>query len=50
MVLLYVLDSETNAMIKVSCFVGLGIEIWKINKVIDFSIDRENPILGVIPR
>jgi len=49
-VLLYVLDSETNAMIKVSCFVGLGIEIWKINKVIDFSIDRENPILGVIPR
>lgn len=50
MVLLYVLDNETNTLIKVSCFVGLGIEIWKINKVIDFSIDSENPILGVIPR
>ena len=49
-VLLYVLDNETNTLIKVSCFVGLGIEIWKIHKVVDFSIDSENPILGVIPR
>ncbi len=32
-VLLYVLDNETNTIIKVSCFVGLAIEIWKINKV-----------------
>lgn len=32
-VLLYVLDNETNFVIKVSCFVGLGIELWKITKV-----------------
>jgi len=49
-VLLYVLDNETNTLIKVSCFVGLGIEVWKIHKVVDFSIDPENPILGIIPR
>merc|ERR1712203_1117930 len=49
-VLLYVMDNETNTLIKISCFVGLCIEIWKIHKVVDFSIDSENPILGVIPR
>merc|ERR1719273_352218 len=49
-VLLYVLDNETNTLIKVSCFVGLAIEIWKIHKVVDFSIDAENAILGIIPR
>lgn len=32
-VLLYVLDNETNFVIRISCFVGLAIEIWKINKV-----------------
>merc|ERR1739844_79716 len=40
-VLLYVLDNETNTLIKVSCFVGLAIEVWKIHKVVDFSIDSE---------
>ena len=50
-VLLYVMDNETNTIIKVSCFVGLIIEIWKINKVVDFSINAENPtILGIFPR
>ena len=50
-VLLYVLDNETNTIIKISCFVGLIIEIWKINKVVDFSINAENPtILGIFPR
>merc|ERR1719273_2788621 len=49
-VLLYVLDNETNTLIKVSCFVGLAIEVWKIHKVVDFSIDAENAILGIIPR
>ena len=49
-VLLYVLDNETNTLIKVSCFVGLAIEVWKIHKVVDFSIDPENAIMGVIPR
>lgn len=49
-VLLYVLDNETNPVIKISCLVGLGIEIWKITKVTDVSFDFENKILGVLPR
>jgi len=48
-VLLYVLDHETNTLIRISCFIGLGIEIWKIHKVVDVKIDRENPYLGFIP-
>jgi uncharacterized membrane protein len=32
-VLLYVLDNDTNTVIKLSCFVGLCIEVWKIHKV-----------------
>lgn len=35
-VLLYVLDNDTNTIIRISCFVGLGIECWKINKVNKF--------------
>lgn len=49
-VLLYVLDNETNFMIRISCFVGLGIEVWKIQKVVDFKLNRENRIFGIIPR
>ncbi len=32
-VFLYVLDNEANMIITISCFIGLIIEIWKINKV-----------------
>jgi len=39
-VLLYVLDNETNTIIRISCFVGLGIELWKINKVIDIKFEN----------
>ena len=39
-VLLYVLDNETNTLIRISCFVGLGIELWKINKVIDIRFEN----------
>merc|ERR1712223_2039682 len=50
-VLLYVLDNETNTVIKISSFVGLVIEIWKINKVIDVRVNPDNPsIMGFIPR
>ncbi|XP_026478514.1 cleft lip and palate transmembrane protein 1 homolog [Ctenocephalides felis] len=49
-VLLYVLDNETNAMIKISCFLGLAIEIWKIQKVVDISINRDHKILGFLPK
>lgn len=49
-VLLYVLDNETNFMIRVSCFIGLGIELWKIQKVVDIKISRENLLFGFLPR
>lgn len=38
-VLLYVLDNETNTLIRISCFVGLGIELWKIQKVVDVKFE-----------
>lgn len=37
-VLLYVLDNETNFVVRVSVFIGLGIEIWKIFKVVDVKV------------
>lgn len=46
-VLLYVLDNETNVMVRISCFIGLLIEIWKINKVMDVKINREKRIIGI---
>merc|ERR1711884_270493 len=49
-VCLYVLDNETNFMVKCTIFIGLAIEIWKITKVINIKLDRENKLLGFIPR
>ncbi|XP_021917519.1 cleft lip and palate transmembrane protein 1 homolog [Zootermopsis nevadensis] len=49
-VLLYVLDSDTNTVNKLTCFVGLCTEVWKIQKVVDISIDYEARIFGFIPR
>lgn len=49
-VLLYVLDNETNFMIKISCFIGLGIEVWKIQKVVNVSISRQNLLFGFLPQ
>ncbi|KAF2354145.1 Cleft lip and palate transmembrane 1 [Trinorchestia longiramus] len=46
-VLLYVCDNETNFVIKVSCFVGLAIELWKITKVKDVTVNYERRILGL---
>lgn len=46
-VLLYVLDNETNVMVRISCFIGLLIEVWKINKVMDVKINREDRIFGI---
>lgn len=46
-VLLYVLDNETNVMVRISCFIGLLIEIWKINKVMDVKINKEKRIFGI---
>uniref|UniRef100_A0A1W7RAS7 Cleft lip and palate transmembrane protein 1 n=1 Tax=Hadrurus spadix TaxID=141984 RepID=A0A1W7RAS7_9SCOR len=49
-VLLYVLDNDTNMMVRISVFVGLIIEIWKIHKVLNIEIKREQKILGLIPK
>lgn len=49
-VLLYVLDNDTNLVVRFSVFVGLLIEIWKIHKVTNIEIDYEQKWLGVIPK
>ena len=46
-VLHYILDNETNF---VSVFVGLLIDMWKITKVVEVKLDRENLIGGFIPK
>lgn len=49
-VLLYVLDNDTNMMVRISVFVGLLIEIWKIHKVLNIEINREEKLFGIIPK
>lgn len=49
-VLLYVLDNDTNTVVRISVGVGLLIEIWKIHKVVDIKINRDQKIFGIIPR
>ncbi|XP_032870356.1 cleft lip and palate transmembrane protein 1 [Amblyraja radiata] len=49
-VLLYILDNETNFVVQVSVFIGLLIDLWKITKVMDVKLDRENKVAGIIPR
>uniref|UniRef100_A0A8B9HEM0 CLPTM1 regulator of GABA type A receptor forward trafficking n=1 Tax=Astyanax mexicanus TaxID=7994 RepID=A0A8B9HEM0_ASTMX len=49
-VLLYILDNETNFVVQVSVFIGLLIDFWKITKVMDVRLDRENKIAGIFPR
>ncbi|CAB3368487.1 Hypothetical predicted protein [Cloeon dipterum] len=41
-VLLYVLDNDTNTIVRISCLVGLGIEIWKIHKVFSNSFRNKS--------
>merc|ERR1719495_2226290 len=49
-VVLYVFDNDTNTVIRISCFIGLAIEMWKVTKVQDVTFDFENKIAGLIPR
>jgi len=49
-IVLYVLDQDTNTMVRLSCCVGLVIECWKITKITDVTMDFENKILGLIPK
>lgn len=37
-VLLYILDNETNFVVQVSVFIGLLIDLWKITKVMDVRV------------
>ena len=39
-VLLYILDNETNTVVKISIFVGLCIDLWKIHKVVNVKVSR----------
>lgn len=49
-VVLYVLDNDTNFMVKVSVVLGLLIEVWKIKKVINITVHRDSSMLfGLIP-
>uniref|UniRef100_A0A8B9DT98 CLPTM1 regulator of GABA type A receptor forward trafficking n=1 Tax=Anser cygnoides TaxID=8845 RepID=A0A8B9DT98_ANSCY len=49
-VLLYILDNETNFVVQVSVFIGLLIDLWKITKVMDVRLDREHKVAGLLPR
>lgn len=49
-VVLYVLDNETNFMVRLSMVMALGIEVWKIKKVATFTFDYERKMLGIFPR
>ena len=44
------MDNDTNTLIRISIGVSLLIELWKIKKVVDINIDRENKYFGIIPR
>ncbi|XP_071962542.1 putative lipid scramblase CLPTM1 [Antedon mediterranea] len=48
-VLLYILDNETNFVIKVSIFIGLLIDCWKITKVVTIKVDPDRHFLGFLP-
>lgn len=49
-VLLFVLDNDTNFTIRTTCFLGLCIEIWKIHKVVDINYNVEEKIFGILPK
>ena len=40
-VVLYVLDNETNTVVQISCGIGLLIEMWKITKVVHVTFSTE---------
>uniref|UniRef100_A0A915IZU1 Uncharacterized protein n=1 Tax=Romanomermis culicivorax TaxID=13658 RepID=A0A915IZU1_ROMCU len=48
-VLLYILDNETNFVIRCSVGIGVLIELWKIPKCMDVSVSREKKLLGIVP-
>ncbi|XP_071832660.1 putative lipid scramblase CLPTM1 isoform X2 [Apostichopus japonicus] len=49
-VLLYIMDNDTNFVVKVGVFVGLLIDCWKITKVCTVKFDRNEMLFGFIPK
>jgi hypothetical protein len=49
-VMLYIFDNDANTIIRISVVVGLFIDLWKIPKVLDITVDRDNKVLGIFPR
>ncbi|CAF1623563.1 unnamed protein product, partial [Didymodactylos carnosus] len=49
-VLLYVFDNETNTMVRISVFVGILIELWKIPKILTFARIPGETWFGCIPK
>ncbi|MFH4980523.1 hypothetical protein AB6A40_007232 [Gnathostoma spinigerum] len=48
-VFLYICDNETTWVVKISVFIGLIIEMWKIPKCLNIEIDRSRKFLGILP-
>ncbi|CAF2807681.1 unnamed protein product [Rotaria sp. Silwood2] len=49
-VLLYVFDNETNTMVRISVFVGIIIELWKVPKIVNFEYLPNEKWFGIIPK
>ena len=49
-VLLYVLDNDTNTVVRISVFVGLLIDLWKVPKVVHIRLNYEDKYFNLIPR
>ncbi|CAF1012228.1 unnamed protein product [Rotaria magnacalcarata] len=49
-VLLYVFDNETNTMVRISVFVGIIIELWKVPKIVNFQNLPNEKWFGLIPK
>lgn len=50
-VLLYILDNETNFVVQVSVFIGVLIDLWKITKVMDVRVSLgHRGVIGAVER
>lgn len=49
-VLLYVLDNDTNTLIRISIGIGLLIELWKLPKVTNIKVDRSQKTFYIFPK
>ena len=41
-IFLYLLDNDTSSLVLVSCGVGLLIDLWKMQKAVEFTIDTKH--------